>query len=298
MTNPIIIYGKNGQVGSALMSLLGSNAIGFSHDDADFSQYENIEKALSGIDAKAIINASGYTNVDQAESDELAAYQANATIPENLARYCKQANIPLVHYSTDYVFDGKGSIPHKTSKKPAPLNAYGRTKLAGEQKIAESGCKHLILRTSWVYDASGKNFLNTMLRLGGEKRELKIVDDQIGAPTYAPHLAKATITALGKVITMYKFPSGIYHLANSGETNWYEFAQAIFKEAKKNKISLKVKKIEAIPTSQYKTPALRPLNSRLDCSNTKAILRVEMPEWEKGLEECMAIKAKNQESEN
>jgi dTDP-4-dehydrorhamnose reductase len=288
MTSPIIIYGKNGQLGSALASLLGDNAIVIASTDVDFSVYENVATKLCGMSPKAIINATAYTNVDLAETDQQAAYKANVEIPAALAKYAREIDVPFIHYSTDYVFSGEGSKPHKEEDAPSPVNIYGKTKLEGERAVAEIGGKYLILRTSWVYDATHKNFLTTMLRLGKEREELSIVCDQIGAPTYAHDLAEVTLKILDdQDAGASNFPSGIYHLCNSGETNWYEYAKAIFAIAQNKNIPLKVKSVTPIFSEQYKTPAKRPLNSRLDCGKAKSILKVEMPDWKASLEKCM-----------
>jgi dTDP-4-dehydrorhamnose reductase len=169
------------------------------------------------------------------------------------------------------------------------LSAYGRTKLAGERAVQAAGGPHLIFRTSWVYDATGKNFVRTMLRLGAEREQLKVVADQHGSPTYAPHLARATLAALDRARELAVFPSGIYHLCGSGETTWHEFAVRIFEQARARGLKLAVKNVEAIPTSAYPTPARRPANSRLDMSRIEQELGVLMPDWQEGLAECMDL---------
>jgi dTDP-4-dehydrorhamnose reductase len=319
LNNPIIIYGKNGQIGSALAHILGNQAIVIASNDADFSVYENIVLKLKGISPKAIINATAYTNVDLAETEQQAAYKANVEIPAALTKYAKEMDIPLVHYSTDYVFSGEGSTPQTEDEPTSPINVYGKTKLEGEKAIARIGGKYLIFRTSWVYDETHKNFLTTMLRLGKEREELSIVSDQIGAPTYAHDLAVATLEALNNLLkpaaslrgareavdvaihpsglmdchaplamtASDKFTSGIYHLCNGGETSWSEYAKVIFEIAKNKNIPLLVKKITPIFSEQYLTPAKRPLNSRLNCEKAKSVLKAELPDWRTSLEKCM-----------
>lgn len=287
MTAKYIIIGKNGQLGSALMNLLGDTAIGFSHSDYDFSDIVQIAKALKNIKIIAIFNAAAYTNVDKAESEYEEALKANAKIPAALAEFCKKQNIPLIHYSTDYVYSGEGTQANKETDSPCPVNKYGKSKLDGEKYILSSGCNNLIFRTSWVYDASGKNFVTTMLRLGSEREELAIVCDQVGSPTYAPDLAEQSILALNNAINYETFPSGIYNLCNDGQTNWHEFATTIFQVAKNLDIELKVIKINQITTAEYITPAKRPLNSRLDCSKAKSVLNIHMPNWQMSLAKCM-----------
>lgn len=287
MTAKNIIIGKNGQLGSALMNLLGDKAICFSHTDYDFSNITQIEKALNNIKIIAIFNAAAYTNVDKAESEYEEALKANAKIPEALAKFCQKNDIPLIHYSTDYVYSGEGTQSNKETDAPCPVNKYGQSKLEGEKYILSSGCNHLIFRTSWVYDANGKNFLTTMLRLGSEREELAIVGDQVGSPTYAPDLAQQSILAFNNVVNNKNFPSGIYNLCNDGETNWHEFAKMIFQLAKSFGIQLKIEDINEIKTSEYITPAKRPLNSRLDCSKAKSVLNIHMPKWQMSLAKCM-----------
>ncbi len=281
---PILIIGSNGQVGHALMEL-AENAIGVTRQEIDLEKIQFFPQE-SGLRPSAIINAAAYTAVDKAEEEEIRAHQINAIAPGILAAYCKDQGIPFVHYSTDYVFDGSGDTYWKETDPVNPLSAYGRTKLAGERKIAEVGGDYLIFRTSWVYDETGKNFLNTMLRLGGEREELRVVNDQTGAPTYARHLAVATLQALKNAQKAPRFPSGVYHLSAGGKTTWHGFAEAIFSEAKE----MKVKKVIGIPSSEYPTPAKRPLNSRLDCSKAAQVLGVTLPDWRQGLKECMEQK--------
>lgn len=296
MDRPIVIYGKNGQVASALAAELKENAAIFASTEFDFSEIKNIHSALKEINAKAIINATAYTDVNKAEVEEDLAYKANALIPRALAQYALEKDIPLVHYSTDYVFDGKGEEAQPEETKTAPLNAYGRTKLAGEKEIKKIGGKYLIFRTSWVYDHKGKNFLNTMLKLGTEREQLSVVADQFGAPTYAPHLANATLEILdsslshweraGVRVTNETFPRGIYHLCNSGFTSWHGFAEEIFRQARKRGIELKVIDVKPISSNDFPTPAKRPQNSRLDCSLASEKFGVTMPNWKEGVEEC------------
>ena len=290
MPSPILIFGANGQVGSALLTLLGNKAIGLTRSQADFSHPEMLQTIAASYHPSAIINACAYTAVDKAESEEELAYTVNATAPEVLAHYAASAHIPFIHYSTDYVFNGSKSTPWDEEDTPAPLSAYGRTKLAGEEKIRACGGKWLNFRTSWVYDESGKNFLNTMLRLGKERETLNIVNDQFGAPTYAPALAEATIKALDYASTLPQFPSGTYHLCGGGGTNWQEFAEEIFVQARIRGIDLEVRNVEGIPTSAYPTPATRPLNSQMNCQKAKELLHIELPLWQESLKTCMERK--------
>jgi dTDP-4-dehydrorhamnose reductase len=286
---PWLVLGAGGQVGRALMDRV-DNAIGLTRKECDLTSPEQITQVLASYKPGAVINAAAYTAVDQAESEESRAHLINAQAPAVMAAYCKSAGIPFVHFSTDYVFDGSGEEAWHETDEPSPLNAYGRTKRAGEKLVQDSGGSHLIFRTSWVYDAEGKNFLNTMLRLGAEREELKVVDDQFGAPTFAPHLAAAALEALGKAQQSPRFPSGIYHLCGGGETNWMNFAKQIFAEGYKRGLKLKVLTVQGIPTEAYPTSAKRPYNSRLDCSKARDVLGVALPHWELGLRECMESK--------
>lgn len=291
---PIIITGADGQVGRALLAEAhdrGLKTVGLSRADLDLTETESIALKMDRHKPAAIINAAAYTKVDQAEEEEAKATLINGQAPGVMAAYCRKKTIPLVHYSTDYVFNGEGGDrPWVESDEPAPINAYGRSKLKGEDQIQKYGEQYLIFRTSWVYDAIGKNFVRTMLRLGREHQTLKVVDDQWGAPSYAPHIAAATLDALQNAQQALTFPSGIYHLCGGGETNWQQFAKTIFSLAYANKMDgLKVQEVMGIPASEYPTPAQRPQNSRLDCNKAKQVLGVEMPHWEKGLEECLSV---------
>lgn len=296
MNNSILVLGKNGQVGQALVQLLGSRAIAADSSEINLLQpvASQIEKFLSGKKISTVINAAAYTKVDLAEGDgRQDAFRVNASAVQELAAWCKKQDIALVHYSTDYVMDGSGDSARTEDSATSPINAYGQSKLEGEQAIMAEGGKYLIFRTSWVYDAHGKNFVNTIRRLISERESLNVVADQIGAPTYAPHLASATVDALEKAIGMPQFPSGLYHLCNAGETSWHGFANAIFMLAREyesreyeGSTKIKCQQVNPIPSSEYPLPAKRPLNSRLDTQKARRILGVSLPHWEAGLREC------------
>jgi len=285
----ILVLGSTGQVGRALMGALASRSATFlGRAEADLADPEALYETLRAMPTpRAVINAAAYTAVDKAEEEEALATLVNARAPDILAHYCLERGIPLVHYSTDYVFDGSGAAARDENAATAPLNAYGRSKLAGEQAIEASGCGHLILRTSWVYDAEGKNFFTTMLRLGAEREQLRVVADQWGAPSYAPHLAEATVAALDGALKQAFFPSGLYHFCHAGETSWHAFAEAIFAGARSRGAEMKVTAVEAIGTAEYPTPAKRPLNSRLDCTKLAKALDVRLPSWQEGLTACL-----------
>jgi len=288
----ILVLGKGGQVANAFETLLGSRALVAGADEADFLSKDFIERLENWVGKQplfAVINAAAYTQVDKAEGEDRAkSFRINAEAVGELAAWCKKRSLPLVHYSTDYVFDGSGSAPRREDEPTGPLNAYGDSKLAGEKALTEHGGDYLLFRTSWLYDSEGKNFFNTMRRLMREKDTLSVVSDQIGAPTYAPHLAKATLFALESAAAMPQFSTGTYHLCASGETSWHGFAQAIFERLKSVEPAIVCQKILPVPSSAYPLPARRPLNSRLDCTRAQNVLGVALPSWKKGLEECFS----------
>lgn len=287
----MLIIGKSGQIGSALVRA-NPSAMAWGRADVDLHNPLALKNALEALSSppSAIINAAAYTAVDHAESEPDIARAINADSPAVMAEYALKQGIAFVHYSTDYVFDGSGTQPRIETDPTAPLNFYGATKREGEILIEEIGGAYLILRTSWVYDATGKNFLNTMLRLGVERSELKVVADQVGAPSYAGHLAEATLHALGAAQKQEKFPAGIYHFCHSGQTSWYGFAEAIFEQARHCRMALQVSSLLPISTADYPTPAARPHNSRLDCTKLAEILGIHMPDWQAGLAAAMAEK--------
>jgi dTDP-4-dehydrorhamnose reductase len=224
------------------------------------------------------VNAAAYTAVDKAESERDLAFAVNGTAPRVLAEDAKRIGALLVHYSTDYVFDGEKASPYVEDDAPHPINAYGESKLAGEQAILGSGCRHLILRTSWVYGPRGRNFYLTMLRLAKERPELRVVDDQLGAPTSSLEIARATPTLLGKDA------QGLYHMTAAGETTWCGFARAILARAGL------ATPVVPIATADYPTPARRPRNSRLDCTRLRADFGVALASWEEALAEVAAAR--------
>lgn len=290
MNAPILVLGGDGQLGRAWAALLGQQAIVLTRREADLS-VPGFARALESYAPSAVVNAVAYTQVDTAEGDgRQEAMRVNAEAVGELAAWCRERGVPLVHYSTDYVFGSGGNAPHHEDEDPAPLNAYGASKLAGELAIKRSGVRYLMFRTCWVYDAHGKNFFTTMLRLFKEKEVLSVVSDQIGAPTYAPHLARASAEALTHALALPSFPSGTYHLCGSGETSWHGFAQAILTLARSHDSGIRCQRIDPIPSTGYPTPATRPLNSRLDCTKAHQVFGVGMPHWEAGLRECIEEK--------
>ena len=289
----ILLTGANGQVGFELAhSLKGlGHVVVLNRNDLDLADSKQIRRVVRELSPALIVNAAAYTAVDAAESDAVAAMRLNAEAPDILAQEAKRLGALLVHYSTDYVFDGTKDGPYEEADAANPLNVYGTSKLAGEQAIAASGCAHLILRTSWVYGARGKNFLRTMLQLGAQREELSVVADQIGAPTWSRTIAAMTSDVLSQLLVQDRDEwlrrSGIYHLTASDATSWCGFAQAIFDGSTlANKPVVK-----AIPTAAYaglSTTAVRPKNSLLSNHKLFATFGLTAPDWREALELCMA----------
>ncbi|UOP13362.1 MULTISPECIES: dTDP-4-dehydrorhamnose reductase [Pseudomonas] len=284
----ILITGQHGQVSQELQQrLLGlGELIVLGRDQLDLANVEQIRQQVRTHRPGLIINAAAHTAVDQAESEPDAAFAINATAPGILAEEAKALGIPLIHYSTDYVFDGAKPAPYTENDAPNPLGVYGQSKLSGEQAIAAVGGEYLILRTSWVYSSHGKNFLLTMQRLLQEKPHMRIVADQIGAPTWAGSIAESTRALIERWLAGAAGEWGVYHLTAQGETSWFGFAQAIGEHLRAQ--GKPCAELEAIPSSAYPTPAQRPLNSRLDCSRLQQQWQVSQPRWQDALRECLA----------
>ena len=280
----LLILGANGQVGWELQRALApmGELLAWGHAEGDLAQPEALAAKVRAARPSAIVNAAAYTAVDKAESDAATAHTVNAAAPAALAGVAKQLGIPLLHYSTDYVFDGSGQHARSEDAATGPLSVYGRTKLAGEDAIRASGCSHLILRTSWVYAARGGNFAKTMLRLGAEREQLRVVADQIGAPTGAELLADATAHAL-RALQLQPALGGTYHLCAAGETNWADYARFVIDTARAQGRTLRCQQVEGIASSEYPTPAQRPLNSRLDCRRFEAAFGLQLPPWQAGV---------------
>ena len=292
----ILLFGKNGQVGWELQRSLaplgevialdrhGLEYAG-KHIRGDLLDPDAVADAVMTVKPDVIVNAAAYTAVDKAETDTANAHTINALAPAFIAQAATKTGALLVHYSTDYVFDGTPGKAWVETDTPRPLSVYGISKLAGEQGIAVSGARHLVFRTSWVYAARGSNFAKTMLRLAQERETLSIVNDQIGAPTGAELLADVTAHALRT-----KPPSGIYHLAAAGETTWYSYAQYVFAAARKLGIALKLDDSRLLPisTDGYKTAAQRPLNSVFDCEKLISTFNLRLPHWTFGVNRMLA----------
>ena len=284
----ILITGQHGQVSRELQLRLQGlgELIVLGRDQLDLANADQIRQQVRAHRPGLIINAAAHTAVDLAESEPDAAFAINAIAPGILAEEAKALGIPLIHYSTDYVFDGTKPAPYIETDTTNPLGVYGQSKLAGEHAIAAVGGEHLILRTSWVYSNHGKNFLLTMQRLLQEKPQMRIVADQIGAPTWAGSIANSTRALIERWLAGEPGEWGIYHLTAGGETSWFGFAQAIGEHLREQ--GKACAELEPIPSSAYPTPAQRPLNSRLDCSRLQQQWHVSQPHWQDALRECLA----------
>ena len=290
----ILLFGKGGQVGWELqrsLAVLG-NVTALDHDSTDhcgdFANPEGIAATVRALKPDVIVNAAAHTAVDKAESEPELARLLNATTPGVLAREAAALGAWLVHYSTDYVFDGSGTRPWVETDTPAPLSVYGRTKLEGEQLVQQSGAKHLILRTSWVYAARGGNFAKTMLRLAQERERLTVIDDQWGAPTGAELPADVTAHAI-RHLQQRPQDAGLYHLVAGGEVTWNGYAKFVIEHASKAHSAIKIvaKEVAPVPTSAFPTPAVRPHNSRLNTSKLQTTFGLTLPHWQTGVERML-----------
>ncbi len=277
----VLVFGRTGQVARALAMQAPRTWLFAGRDAAELTDAASINKIISEIKWSAVINAAAYTAVDRAESEPGIARAVNADAPGIMAQACVRADIPLVHISTDYVFDGAADRPYTEDDTINPLNVYGRTKADGEKAVLDAGGRAVILRTSWIYAPEGKNFVNTMLKLGQERDELRIVNDQIGAPTSTDDIAHGILQILSSLDA-----TGIFHMTASGSTSWHGFATEIFRMADKKGLKIP-QRIIPIRTAEYPTPARRPLNSRLDCNKLAKRYGVILPPWQQGLSACM-----------
>ena len=309
----LLVVGGNGQVGRELRRSLATlgEVVATSRDGrldaldgaapvagiaADLADTAALVAQIRELAPAAVVNAAAYTAVDKAEADVEAAFRINAQAPGALARACADLDIPFVHYSTDYVFDGQGTRPYREDDPTAPLGVYGASKLAGEEAVRAAGGRHFIFRTAWVYATHGHNFLRTMLRLGAEREELRVVADQVGTPTPAALIADVTALALGKALADAAV-AGTWHLVAAGETSWHGFARFVIAQAQRQGLTLRARPeaIEAIPTSAWPTPAQRPHNSRLDTGKLRQAFNLRLPTWETGVERMLSeILAKEQ----
>ena len=285
----ILLLGKNGQVGWELQrslvplgELIALDRAGKDGLCGDLTDLEGLRRTISIVKPNIIINAAAYTAVDNAENDKVSTNIVNAQAPRVLAEEALKVGAWLVHYSTDYVFDGSGNNAWEERDEPNPLSEYGRSKLEGERAIENSGCKYLIFRTSWVFGSRGKNFAKTMLHLATERQTLSVINDQVGAPTSAALLADCTAHALLKAIRNPEL-AGLYHLAASGQTTWYEYANLVIEHARNIGKELLVTEIKPIGTLDYPTPAKRPYNSRLSTAKFRDSFDLVLPKWQQGV---------------
>jgi len=286
----ILLLGKGGQVGWELQRSLAplGTLIAHDFDTADFTQPAQVAALVASVAPDVIVNAAAHTAVDKAESEAEVARLINATTPALVAQEAAKLGALLVHYSTDYVFDGSGTDPRDELAATAPLSVYGATKLEAEQALAASGCRHLIFRTSWVYGARGGNFAKTMLKLAAERDALKVINDQVGAPTGADLLADVTAHAIRATLAKPEL-SGLYHFVADGQTTWFDYAKYVIEWARSQGVAIKVAPdaISAVPTTEYPTPAKRPLNSRLDTRKLQAAFGLSLPHWQAGVERML-----------
>jgi len=290
----ILILGANGQVGWELQrTLIPLGEIkACTRKEADLEQLEALKNLIQTYKPQIIVNAAAYSAVDQAETQQEKVQRINTEAVELIAKETKQLKGLLIHYSTDYIFDGRKTTPYKEQDQPNPQSVYGKSKYQGEQKIAESGCNHLIFRTSWVYATRGNNFLNTIIKLAQERDELHIVNDQVGSPTSATLIADITALALYKLIQQPKNTdklTGTYHLTPTGETSWYFFAKQILKQVEQQGIKLKTtaEKINSIRTEDYPLPAKRPKNSSLNTIKLQQTFNIHLPTWQQQLKRIL-----------
>jgi len=289
----VLLTGASGQVGGDLLPMLEpfASVIAPGRSELDLGNPGEIQRFVSETRPHWIINPAAYTAVDKAESEPELAYAINADAPRALGEAAAQLRIPVIHFSTDYVYSGAGSTPWVEDDAPGPLGVYGSSKLAGDQALAASGAAYIILRTSWVYGTAGKNFLRTILRLAQEKDELRIVDDQHGSPTWSRDLARTVVHIIRSVSAdsvartkpiheIVREVRGVYHVAGAGDTTWFGFAREFLRTAAEVRPQSRLAHLAPIATRDYPTPAQRPLNSRLNCSRIRDVFGVAMPEWE------------------
>ncbi|HEV2647055.1 MAG TPA: dTDP-4-dehydrorhamnose reductase [Acidobacteriaceae bacterium] len=292
----ILVTGGSGQVGEALRRTLAplGEIVAPSSAELNLANADSIRSAMRRIEPRWVVNAGAHTAVDKAESEPERAMAINAIAPAVFADEAKKIGGAVIHFSTDYVFDGSKPTPYVETDETGPLNEYGRSKLAGERALSASGASHLIFRTSWVYGATGNNFVKSMLRLGREREHLKIVADQHGGPTWSYELARMTAHVIGQLEAVavrdgasldqaVQPVTGIYHATGAGATTWFEFAKQAIAELQKLQPDTRLAEVEAIPTAQYPTPAKRPVNSVLDCGKLERVFGWKMPEWSESL---------------
>lgn len=283
----ILVTGKQGQLARALDQAGAAAGIEVrlaGRAECDICDVASVDEWIASQTPDIVVNTAAYTSVDLAEREPDAAFAANAAGAENVARACDNAGIPLIHISTDYVFDGRKTSPYREADQTGPLNVYGRSKFEGERRVAQACARHIILRTSWVHSPWGNNFVKTMLRLGATRETIDVIDDQFGCPTYAPHLADAILT-IARAVANRSDAFGTYHVAGQSETSWYGFAVEIFRQAALH--GTQSPTVRPIAAAQYPTAAQRPANSRLDCARLQNVFGITLPDWRTGIHDCL-----------
>jgi dTDP-4-dehydrorhamnose reductase len=286
----ILLVGSRGQLGWELLRATkecGLDCEGLDTPQFDLTDKEAVERTVGGEEFSLVVNAAAYTAVDKAESERDQAFAVNADGPRYLALACAKNNIPLIHVSTDYVFDGTKKTPYVESDPISPMGVYGESKAAGEASVRDNLNNYIILRTSWLYSSHGNNFVKTILRLAGEREELRVVADQYGCPTYAADLAAAVLELAKRIGSQGSVQWGVYHYCGHGVTTWHGFAQEICELSKKH-TPMRVKEIEVISTDEYPTPAKRPPYSALDCSKIKSVFGIRTRPWQDSLADMLA----------
>ena len=286
----LLVFGRTGQLAQSLLARHGQSGIeiiAVGRPDADLSESQSLTAAIEKVSPNIVVNAAAYTGVDQAETDQDQAKLINELGAGYVAAVCEAYGCPLIHVSTDYVFDGTKSAPYTELDPVAPLGVYGHSKYAGEQRVAELCPQHVILRTAWLHSPYGQNFVKTMLRLASERPDINVVNDQIGSPTYAPHLAEAICTITQQIHRNADDRLwGVYHAAGEGQASWFDVAKETFAVSKRQ--GGPSANVHPIPSSDYPTPAQRPANSRLDCGKLKSRFNAALPCWTSGVAECVA----------
>ena len=289
-SDTILVTGGSGQVGGAAVRALAGlgTVIAPGRDRLDLASAESIRAIMREVQPRWVVNAAAHTAVDKAESEPELAFALNADAPPVIGEEARKIGAAVIHFSTDYVFDGSKATPYVESDPPGPLNVYGKSKLAGEQALSQTGAAHFIFRTSWVYGATGKNFLLSILRIAREREVLRIVADQHGAPTWSEDLVRLTAHVIRRVdASDAGRVSGVYHAGGSGETTWFGFASAAVEALKRREPAANLARVEAISTADYPTPARRPANSRLNCAKLERVFGWRMMDWRESLEVVM-----------
>lgn len=285
----VLVTGACGQLASSLAEIgkrRGADVVTVGRPVFDVTRQDLVADCIARVRPHIVVNAAAFTDVDGAESDPILAHAVNADGAGNVAAACARAGVPIIHISTDYVFDGSKPAPYVEDDMPAPVNAYGRSKLEGEAHVAAACSRHLILRTAWLYSPFGRNFLAAMLRLAGERTAIPVVADQVGTPTYAPHLAQGILAAASALANGDTPLWGIYHAAGTGATSWCGLAEEVFASSAARGGA--AASIRPVGTAAYPTPARRPANSRLDCSKLERTFGITLPRWEAGVHACVA----------